>query len=677
MKSGSSVHSKLGAAVLNTFQHFGVFTVLSLPFRRRLSSPISRLHLSLLLLPSRLKDSDVTWLYGPLHTAVEPVPPPKVATADERLGIVRADSTTKPILKHRTLSEMLTIPMPSSPVLESVHKGDDEDVDDSGDSTPRPALLQTKSDTNIVRRNNTRKASPPRGPIGSGGRATPVETGGNSPNLPDAEPPTGSKRHISFNTFVEQCIAVDDPTDIPAIEAEALDDEDDEDDDSDGMLEIRSASSSGRTSSSRSSRPNLSRHSSVSSADHMTIAKIAPTTLKTLGGADGTPLVHVPPEAYAAEHGDDERGVVYRHQPKVDASDYTSSSGTSAQWDEEDDYDVGLDYFNGPDLGVGDEYDTRRHMGSSNETPRAVQSNLGKYVHYGNAGTTSNPPQVGNAPSGAKWRQGSSSSSSSSASTPNVKGALSPKIPVVDLPTSPMSPQPQPSRGILKVRTPNQNPSTSHIEDSSPTSSYFNFNPSPATGFGGFVQGVQRVIKETPTGSLPTYDAASPLHSPPSGPSSVPTSPALGSEHSERGRSAVRTASLVDRSLSRGTANSASVSPNAVRLPVQIPGVNQYGSIGGGGYRPTPIDTVNSGAKTVYTPDLTTDGMTSPGFPVSTDDYAAMDTTGRGIGARATGKANQMDVDTPAQSYVAERSNTPTPHSSPQVRYPSGESTNA
>jgi hypothetical protein len=592
-----------------------------------------------------------------------------VATVDERLGIVRADSQTKPILKHRTISEMLTIPMPSSPVLESTYNGDDSDVDESGDVTPRPHLLQTKSDTNIVRRNNTRKASPPRGPIGSGGRS-PAETGGTSPTtLP--EPVFSGKRHISFNTFVEQCIAVDDPAEISAIEAEAQEEEDEDDDDSDGMLEIRSASSSGRTSSSRSSRPNMSRHSSASSADHMTIAKIAPTTLKHLGGADGTPLVHVPPEAYAAEHGDDEREVVYRHQPKCDTPDYTSSGSSSAPWDEEDEYDVGVDYFNGPDLGVGDEYDTRRHMGSDSETPRAVQSNLGKYVHYGPTGTSQSPPQVGNPPNSAKWRQGTSpSSSSGSSSTGNTKPILSPKTPQTDIPGSPMGAQP--SRGILKVRTPNSNPATAHIEDSSPTSSYFNFNPSPATGFGGFVQGVQRVIKETPSGSLPLYDAASPLHqSPPAGPHSVPTSPAMGVEHNERGRSAVRTPSLVDRSLSRGTTNSASVSPNAVRQPLQIPSNN----------RPSHIDTGNLGAKTVFTPDLSTDGMTSPGFPVSTASYAEMDTTGRGIGARATGQATaehaNMEVDPPVESYVAEKSNTPTPHSSPQVRYPFGDTTNA
>ena len=41
----------------------------------------------------RLKDSDVTWLYGPLHTAsVDSVPPPRVSATDDRLGL---DSTAR------------------------------------------------------------------------------------------------------------------------------------------------------------------------------------------------------------------------------------------------------------------------------------------------------------------------------------------------------------------------------------------------------------------------------------------------------------------------------------------------------------------------------------------------------------------------------------------------------
>ena len=130
-----------------------------------------------------LKDSDVTWLYGPLHTAVDPVPAPKAATAEDYLGLDqslgqsaivgagsadplraksgaselhRASSTgrrhttsksqshlaqhlhgrglIKPILKHRSLSDILSVPSSgaASPVVESPAVSDDEDNDKHG-----------------------------------------------------------------------------------------------------------------------------------------------------------------------------------------------------------------------------------------------------------------------------------------------------------------------------------------------------------------------------------------------------------------------------------------------------------------------------------------------------------------------------------------------------------------
>jgi hypothetical protein len=85
-------------------------------------------------------------LYGPLHTAqVEPVRPMKVSSTDDKYGLDPAYK--KPILKHRTLSEMLTIHQPSSPILEATK----QEEDDEGSQSGRPPLVQTKSDTNIVR----------------------------------------------------------------------------------------------------------------------------------------------------------------------------------------------------------------------------------------------------------------------------------------------------------------------------------------------------------------------------------------------------------------------------------------------------------------------------------------------------------------------------------------------
>ena len=70
----------------------------------------------LIIIIFRLKDSDVTWLYGPLHTAVDPVPQPKASTLEDHIDLDKG-SGTKPILKHRTISELLTLPSNSSQLV--------------------------------------------------------------------------------------------------------------------------------------------------------------------------------------------------------------------------------------------------------------------------------------------------------------------------------------------------------------------------------------------------------------------------------------------------------------------------------------------------------------------------------------------------------------------------------
>ncbi|KII91806.1 hypothetical protein PLICRDRAFT_51930 [Plicaturopsis crispa FD-325 SS-3] len=133
-----------------------------------------------------LKDSDVTWLYGPLHTAVEWTPPPKPtpvptsvddrkpnAPAHDMLDLhMRRDDVhlgVKPILKHRSISQRLTCDLPSprfSPV-----PSDDEDEGDSA------------HDTNNMANVNADK------PMKREGGAKP--------------------RHISFNISIEQPKAID------------------------------------------------------------------------------------------------------------------------------------------------------------------------------------------------------------------------------------------------------------------------------------------------------------------------------------------------------------------------------------------------------------------------------------------------------------------------------------
>lgn len=325
-----------------------------------------------------LKDSDVTWLYGPLHTAVdwEPSPQPRndlpafyiQSSAQDHCApnsVAEHSSPlrSKPILKHRSISDLLTSALPNFS-----HTDDDlddefelpEDQDDAIRTPPtRPPLLHTKSDTNVTRwshKSPFRKDSPPRivapvrrprspevaNPIvaptlaeRSGSSDSARETTSSSQDL-NVCPSGGKKKHISFNTFVRQCIAIDSPPkprrgslpgETHGLDHDSYDDgyeEDSEngfndpddvldegglfseghngsDSDEEGeILEMRT--SLGRSRSSSSSRsPGASEYSRLaqppfsyshspplirtgsSDKEHVTIAPIAPTLLKTIG----------------------------------------------------------------------------------------------------------------------------------------------------------------------------------------------------------------------------------------------------------------------------------------------------------------------------------------------------------------------------------------------------------
>ncbi|KAF6761747.1 hypothetical protein DFP72DRAFT_1002698 [Ephemerocybe angulata] len=184
-----------------------------------------------------LKDSDVTWLYGPLHTASDDRPLQKLNSDGA------TPCATKPILKYRSITELLKSDLPTSPVF-SPHESEDEHEEFSacaatdsfapGTSLPssnafpkRPMLQHTKSDTHITRwgpNRAFRKDSPPRieppgytqpdsyfpqvaatGPVRTSLSQDSNSSAGNSTER------TTKKKHISFNTFVEQVIALDKP----------------------------------------------------------------------------------------------------------------------------------------------------------------------------------------------------------------------------------------------------------------------------------------------------------------------------------------------------------------------------------------------------------------------------------------------------------------------------------
>ena len=197
--------------------------VLPTPFPRPLSLLTSLYDLH------RLKDSDVTWLYGPLHPGSdwEPLPKP-VAQAQPILAQANAlGSYTKPILKHRSITEILSLPTaPYSDADQTPEPAASHEQQPSSSASlhpNRPFLPHTKSDTHILRARSARDAlrrdSPPRtlskesaecslsvDESTSAGTST-----GSEQDLMIHTPQPGKRKHISFNTFVEQCIAIENP----------------------------------------------------------------------------------------------------------------------------------------------------------------------------------------------------------------------------------------------------------------------------------------------------------------------------------------------------------------------------------------------------------------------------------------------------------------------------------
>ncbi|KAI1790307.1 hypothetical protein LXA43DRAFT_1017401 [Ganoderma leucocontextum] len=317
-----------------------------------------------------LKDSDVTWLYGPLHigndwtdysqrktpklhrkTSTDALPGPYTRNVPSMPPSV----PKKPILKRRSISQLLSLP--ASPFFNHIESDEDEEDLQAPNSAPpvRPPLVHTKSDTHINMRGRPfRKNSPPRiiAQEGSSSRVEPTPPLAQVATLSDGSGSTSSdqdlsgrssmdasgpakKKHISFNTFVEQCIAIEKPkvkrsATGPTGGARSFDAYDDgydselgydgeydepsmfcfnenvvigsdSEDDDDDVLEMRTSSSrsrsnsassmwkaplttplqSGNTTSSRPRPPTVRRQST--DREHVTIAPIAPTLLKSTG----------------------------------------------------------------------------------------------------------------------------------------------------------------------------------------------------------------------------------------------------------------------------------------------------------------------------------------------------------------------------------------------------------
>ncbi|GAC97865.1 regulation of carbohydrate metabolism-related protein [Pseudozyma hubeiensis SY62] len=343
-----------------------------------------------------LKDSDVTWLYGPLHEHVESVPPPKLATTADRLDLDDGHRV-RSILKHRTISDMLTTPgnaaspsaeLETNPIDEHMQEQDRKAEQEAATAVQRKPLIAVKSDSNLVSRAPKRTGgSPSAMPLVSAQKKK-------TPSIGRADSlGADEKRHISFNHRVEQCIALDHKyPDYDDYDEDEFDEEEEEV--SSEEEEVLTMKSSPRTSPAIS---HASASSSKTSELQATIAKLAPTRLKTSEVYPSPSPAVVDPSGflatranngstvstYPAQYGYARAGVPVTHG---------DPTARGVQWDLEDDFNGDFDYFDGSDLADGSSEHTNSNgpvfnTGDAASSPDASR-NFGSFFDHSESDRT-------------------------------------------------------------------------------------------------------------------------------------------------------------------------------------------------------------------------------------------------------------------------------------------------
>lgn len=214
-----------------------------------------------LLTLDRLKDVDVTWLYGPLQTSRHASEP------TSSLSKSNSFLDKKPILKKRSMSEvMLQKSISTSSLVKSAVAAVKAQEDFGERRSIRPALGRTTSDyvTSVTFHGTiSREATDSMSSCSTSGLQTPA---------------SGERRHIRFDEKVAQCIAVDPKEGYDGEEEEEEEHveyavRNDEDDSSDDGLVMMKRRENKRLMSRSSSRTSLS-------GESKTIAMLPSATLK-------------------------------------------------------------------------------------------------------------------------------------------------------------------------------------------------------------------------------------------------------------------------------------------------------------------------------------------------------------------------------------------------------------
>ncbi|KAL8730661.1 MAG: hypothetical protein Q9166_003974 [cf. Caloplaca sp. 2 TL-2023] len=147
-----------------------------------------------------MKDHDVTWLYGPLQTdAGRPLLP---SSGPDTSGLSRSNSfaSKKPILKKRSLSELMLRRSVSSSTL--IQQATDAlQAQQPGRRLRDRPVLEERALSDFVTSSNPETPSSPSNEGGSSTLPSSSTSGHQTPC---------TKRHIHFNNKVEQCIAIND-----------------------------------------------------------------------------------------------------------------------------------------------------------------------------------------------------------------------------------------------------------------------------------------------------------------------------------------------------------------------------------------------------------------------------------------------------------------------------------
>ncbi|KAI9838656.1 MAG: hypothetical protein M1819_004970 [Sarea resinae] len=219
-----------------------------------------------------LKDCDVTWLYGPLQTGHEGSVLPGSSEPVSHLSKSNSFLNKKPILKKRSMSEvMLQRSISASSLVKQAAAAVQAQQNGDCDQFERPVLSRAASDFGHPSTAGSQSMSR----ADSSAFRSASSSGVHSPS-------TGERRRIRFDDKVEQCIAVDvkENDEDDAENFNAVDDGDDDSDD--GVVMMKKSFARPPTSSRSSSRNSFS-------GDGKTIAMLPSTTLKYRGDTPEPP----------------------------------------------------------------------------------------------------------------------------------------------------------------------------------------------------------------------------------------------------------------------------------------------------------------------------------------------------------------------------------------------------